>query len=161
MDPNRPYPEGVAFDEAWYQCQRADKAEAATKNAVNLLRKNQWCQGVGPARRCPECDGLRPGDTFQVSDYFEKGTGHSPWCALADAIGYWESDDPDGWFTDRPAPAGKPVQVKWLDGSIRLATAIYHPRKADPLPCFCASNGELMLLDLSPKNRVFTAWREV
>jgi len=27
MDTNRPYPEGVAFDEAWRQRQRADRAE--------------------------------------------------------------------------------------------------------------------------------------
>ena len=27
MDPNRPYPEGIAFDEAWRQRQRAESME--------------------------------------------------------------------------------------------------------------------------------------
>ena len=31
MDNDRPYPEGVAFDEAWRQRQRADAAEAESK----------------------------------------------------------------------------------------------------------------------------------
>jgi hypothetical protein len=39
-DPNRPYPPGVAFDEAWRQSQRADKAEldlAELKSKVELV----------------------------------------------------------------------------------------------------------------------------
>ena len=34
-EPERPYPEGVAFDEAWRQRQRADKAEALLREAVD------------------------------------------------------------------------------------------------------------------------------
>lgn len=31
MDPNRPYLEGIAFDEAWRQRQRADQVESAVR----------------------------------------------------------------------------------------------------------------------------------
>lgn len=34
MDANRPYPDGIAWDEAWRQRQRADNAEALLREAV-------------------------------------------------------------------------------------------------------------------------------
>lgn len=44
MDANRPYPEGVAFDEAWRQRQRADAAEAARDVAIKHIA--EWCVAI-------------------------------------------------------------------------------------------------------------------
>lgn len=37
-DPNRPYPEGLSWDEAWRQRQKADRLEKELENTRNLLR---------------------------------------------------------------------------------------------------------------------------
>lgn len=39
MDPNRPYPEGFAWDEAWRQRQRADAAFEQLENVLPMLRE--------------------------------------------------------------------------------------------------------------------------
>lgn len=49
VDPNRPYPEGVAFDEAWRQRQRADAAEAAIGKLSSRVRSLEYV--VVSARR--------------------------------------------------------------------------------------------------------------
>lgn len=35
VDPNRPYPEGIAWDEAWRQRRRADRLEVALKKIAD------------------------------------------------------------------------------------------------------------------------------
>lgn len=44
MDLNRPYPEGIAFDEAWRQRQRADAAEAQRDAAIRHIA--EWCVAI-------------------------------------------------------------------------------------------------------------------
>ena len=44
MDADRPYPEGVAFDEAWRQRQRADAAEAQRDAAIKHIA--EWCVAI-------------------------------------------------------------------------------------------------------------------
>lgn len=44
LDPDRPYPEGIAFDEAWRQRQRADAAEAARDVAIKHIA--EWCVAI-------------------------------------------------------------------------------------------------------------------
>ena len=47
-EPERPYPEGVAFDEARRQRQRADKAEALLRRALKSQSRmgNLWMSTV-------------------------------------------------------------------------------------------------------------------
>jgi len=44
MDSNRPYPEGIAFDEAWRQRQRAEAAETARDIAIKHIA--EWCVAI-------------------------------------------------------------------------------------------------------------------
>ena len=44
MDADRPYPEGIAFDEAWRQRQRADAAEAQRDAAIKHIA--DWCVAI-------------------------------------------------------------------------------------------------------------------
>lgn len=44
MDVNRPYPEGLVWDEAWRQRQRADAAEAQRDAAIKHIA--EWCVAI-------------------------------------------------------------------------------------------------------------------
>ena len=44
MDADRPYPEGIAFDEAWRQRQRADAAEEQRDAAIRHIA--DWCVAI-------------------------------------------------------------------------------------------------------------------
>ena len=44
MDADRPCPEGIAFDEAWRQRQRADAAEAQRDAAIKHIA--EWCVAI-------------------------------------------------------------------------------------------------------------------
>ena len=41
-DPTRPYPEGIAWDEAWRQRKRADRLEEALPNPCKLEALARW-----------------------------------------------------------------------------------------------------------------------
>ena len=71
----------------------ADHATAPPVDAETMLRKHQWAgtahghQGT-TAFRCPECNGIRPGDSLMFSrEKLIIGNGHKPGCLLAAAIG--------------------------------------------------------------------------
>lgn len=62
VDPNRPYPEGVAFDEAWRQRQRADAMEASRDAWREACRYLYTVIGEGGKRG-------RPMDLVGKADY--------------------------------------------------------------------------------------------
>ena len=45
VDPNRPYPEGIAWDEAWRQRRRADRLEKAMASVLDVTEGHV---GSGP-----------------------------------------------------------------------------------------------------------------
>ena len=62
MDPERPYPEGIAFDEAWRQRQRADAMEASRDSWRAACRYLYTVIGEGGKRG-------RPMDLIGKADY--------------------------------------------------------------------------------------------
>lgn len=40
QEEDRPYPEGIAWDEAWWQRQRADAAELSLRQVTECLKAN-------------------------------------------------------------------------------------------------------------------------
>jgi hypothetical protein len=75
-------------------CEDFVEAEASPLvDPVELLRKHQWAGTAHgnhetTAFRCPECSGIRPGDSLMFSrEKLIIGNGHKPGCLLAAAIG--------------------------------------------------------------------------
>lgn len=62
LDPDRPYPEGIAFDEAWRQRQRADAMEASRDAWRAACRYLYDVIGEGGSRG-------RPMDLIGKADY--------------------------------------------------------------------------------------------
>lgn len=68
--PIRPYPNGIAWDEAWRQRQRADRLALQLNQAEQAIR--YWAGGVGETVTCLEC-GIRDQCGFAWEPYNTDG----------------------------------------------------------------------------------------
>ena len=53
IDPNRPYPEGIAWDEAWRQRQRADRLQGLI-DEIDKTRQRRNLEEIKYLRACSD-----------------------------------------------------------------------------------------------------------